>query len=43
MPIKIKGHDLRDHMAYFISNQHAKKGPQPNIHVIDGIYGIKGK
>ena len=30
-------------MAYFISNQHIKKGLDPNINVIDGIYNIKGK
>ena len=30
-------------MAYFISNQHTKKGLNPNIHVIDSIYNIKGK
>ena len=43
MPIEIKGHDLKDHMAYFISNQHRKKGLSPNIHVLDGIYNIKDK
>ena len=30
-------------MAYFISNQHTKKGLDPNNHVIDGIYNIKGR
>ena len=30
-------------MAYFISSQHTKKALDPNIHVIDGIYDIKGK
>ena len=43
IPINIKRHDLRDHMTYFINNQHTKKGPDPNIHVIDGIYDIEGK
>ena len=43
IPIKIKGYNLRDHMAYFISNQHTKKGLDPNIHVNDGIHNIKGK
>ena len=43
MPIRIKVHDLKDQVAYFISNQHTKKGLNPNIHVIDGIYNIKGK
>ena len=41
--IKIKGHNFSDHVAYFISNQHIKKGLDPNIHVTDGIYYIKGK
>ena len=43
MPINIKAHDLRDQVTYFISNQHTKKGLNPNIHVIDSIYNIKGK
>ena len=30
-------------MGYFISNQHTNKGLDPNIHVIDGIYNIKGR
>ena len=30
-------------MGYYFSNQHAKEGLDPNIHVIDGIYGIKGR
>ena len=30
-------------MGYFISNHHTNKGPDPNKHVIDGIYDIKGK
>ena len=43
MPIKIKGHNLKDYMTYFIGNQHINKGLDPNIHVIDGIYNIKGR
>ena len=39
IPIKIKGHNLKD----LISNQDTKKGLDPNIHVIDGIYNIKGR
>ena len=42
-PIRIKGCDLRDHMSYFIHNQHTKKGLDPNICVIYSIYDIKGK
>ena len=30
-------------MGYFITNQQANKGLDPNIHVIDGIYNIKGR
>ena len=30
-------------MVYFISNQHTNKGLNPNIHVIDGIFNIKGR
>ena len=30
-------------MGYFICNQHINKGLDPNIHVIDGIYNIKGR
>ena len=29
IPIKIKRHDLRAHMVYFISNQHITKGLDP--------------
>ena len=36
VPIKIKGHNLEDQVAYFISNQHSN----PQWH---GIYNIKGK
>ena len=43
MPIKIHRHNLKDHVAYFISNKHTDKGLDPNIHVIDGIYNIKGR
>ena len=36
-------HNLKDHAAYFISNQHTNKGLDQNIHVIDGIYNIKSR
>ena len=32
-----------DHVAYFISSLHTNKGLDPYIHVIDGIYNIKGR
>ena len=43
IPIKIKGHVIKVHMAYFISDQDSKKGKDPNIHINDGIHIIKGK
>ena len=43
LPIKIKGHNLKYHITYFISNQHTNKGLDPNIHVIDEIYSISGR
>ena len=43
VPIKIKGHILQDQVAHFISGQHTKKELDPNIHILDGIYNIKGK
>ena len=42
-PIMIKGHNLKAHVGYFISNQHINEGLDPNIHVIDGMYNIKGR
>ena len=35
MPIMIKGHTTKGHMAYFIINEDYKKGKDPNIHIID--------
>ena len=43
IPIKIKGHVIKGHMAYFISNKDSRKGKDPNINIIDGIHNIKGK
>ena len=43
IPIMIKGHDLKAHIEYFISNQHANKGLDPNIHATDAIYNIKDR
>ena len=43
MPVNIKGHSLKTSVGYFISNQYVNKGLYPNIHVIDGIYNIKGR
>ena len=38
-----KGTQFKIPMGYFISNQHTNKGLGPNIHVINGIYSIKGR
>ena len=43
IPVTIKGHYLQGLVGYFISNQHINKILDPNIHVLDGIYNIKGK
>ena len=43
IPIKIKGHTIKGHMAYFISNQDSTKGKDPNINIINGIHNIKGR
>ena len=37
-----KGAKFKGPMRYFISYQHVNKGLDPNIHVIDGMYNIKG-
>ena len=43
IPIKIKGHIIKGHIAYPISNQDSTKGKDPNINIINGIHNIKGK
>ena len=43
IPIMIKGHAIKGHMAYFISDQDSEKGKDPNIHIIDGIHNTKGR
>ena len=43
IPIKIKGHTIKGHMAYFISNQDSSKGKDPNTNIINDIHNIKGK
>ena len=39
----MKGHVLQDQVAYFISNQHTNKEPDPHIHILNSIYNIKRK
>ena len=41
--IKIKGHSITGHTAYFISDQDSIKGKDPNINIVNGIHNIKGK
>ena len=43
IPIKIKGHTITGHMAYFISDQDSTKGKDPNVNIINGTHNIKGK
>ena len=43
IPIKIKGHTITEHVAYFISHQDSTKGKDPNKNIIYGIHNIKGK
>ena len=43
VPIKIKGHSITGHMAYFIRNQDSTKGKDPNINIVNGIHNIRGK
>ena len=43
IPIKIKGHTIKGHMTYFISDQDSTKGKDPNINITSGIHNIKGK
>ena len=40
--IKIKGHTIKAHMVYFISDQDSTKGKDPNISILNGIHNIKG-
>ena len=43
IPIKITGQALKEHMAYFITNDDSTKGKDPNINIINGLHDIKGK
>ena len=43
VPIKITGQTIKDHMAYFITEEDSTKGRDPNINIIKGIHNIKGK
>ena len=43
MPIKITGQAIKEHMAYFITDEDSTKGSDPNINIINAIHNIKGK
>ena len=43
IPIKITGQTLKEHMAYFITNDDSTKGKYPSINIINGLHDIKGK
>ena len=43
IPIKITGQAIKEHMAYFITDEESTKGRDPNINIINGIHNIKGK
>ena len=40
---KLQVQTIKDHMAYFISDENSTKGRDPNINIISGIHCIKGK
>ena len=41
--IKITGQAIKEHMAYFSTDEDSTKGRDPNINIINGIHNIKGK
>ena len=43
VPIKITGQAIKEHMAYFITDEDSTKGRDPNINIINGIHNIKGR
>ena len=43
VPIKITGPVIKEHMAYFITDDNSTKGRDPNINIINGIHKIKRK
>ena len=43
VPIKITSQAIKEHMAYFITDEDLTKGRDPNINIINGIHSIKGK
>ena len=43
VPINITGQAIKEHMAYFITDEASTKGRYPNIYIINGIHKLKGK
>ena len=43
VPIKITGQAIKEHMAYFITDEDSTKERDPNINIINGIHSIKEK
>ena len=43
VPIKITGQAIKDHMAYFITDENSTQGRDPKINIINGIHYIKRK
>ena len=43
VPNKITGQTIKEHMAYFITDEVSTKGRDPNINIINDIHNIKGK
>ena len=43
VPIKVTGQTIKEHMAYFITDEDSMKGRHPNINIINDIRNIKGK
>ena len=41
VPIKITGPVIKEHMAYFITDENSTEGRDPNINIINGIHKIK--
>ena len=43
VPMKITGQALKDHIAYFITDDDSTKGKDPNINIVNGLHDITGK
>ena len=43
VPIMITGQTIKEHTAYFISDEDSSKGRDLNINIINSIHNIKGK